>query len=304
MKIAWFSEVGENLKYPRTFLNARTEIAWCLALDAPMCSLSKLPKEEFDLGIVLIPKENINIDFDGIRKICKKVAVAQEGPQWLFQDYTIERQFCHYNNLLEADFVFCHNESDVSYYKGLGCQDVRVIRSLMITDGLKSKNKKNKATLIGGNFVSWYGGFDSYIVAREIGYPISCPSMGRKQTQEDAIDDINYLPYLGWRDWVKHLSEYGIGIHLMRTYAAGTFSMNCAFHGIPCVGYEGLDTQKILHPLTTVKLGDVNKAKKIAVKLRDDEDFYNLASQTSLYKFKKHYSEQAWLKKWRNINEK
>ena len=27
--------------------------------------------------------------------------------------------------------------------------------------------------MIGGNFVSWYGGFDSYIIAREIGNPMS-----------------------------------------------------------------------------------------------------------------------------------
>ena len=36
MKVAFFSETGNNQKYPRDFPNARTEVAWCLALDASL----------------------------------------------------------------------------------------------------------------------------------------------------------------------------------------------------------------------------------------------------------------------------
>ena len=57
MKVAFFSETGDNKKYPRNFPNSRTEVAWCLALDAPMCSLHARPKEQFDLGIVIIPRK-------------------------------------------------------------------------------------------------------------------------------------------------------------------------------------------------------------------------------------------------------
>ena len=60
----------------------------------------------------------------------------------------------------------------------------------------------------------------------------------------------------------------------MPTYAAGTFALNCAYHGIPCIGYEGLDTQMILHPDLTVAIGDITAAKKLVEKLRNDEDFY------------------------------
>ena len=236
MKIAFFSETGNNQKYPRDFPNARTEVGWCLALDAPMCALDALPNEKFDLGIVIIPKENPNVNLDFIRNCCDKVAVMQEGPHWYSQDYDIEKQFHYYNTLMDADWVYCHNESDISYYRGLGCKDVRVMRSLMITDGLLPRNEWGDATIIGGNMVSWYGGFDSYIVAREIGNPIYAPSMGRKQQQEDLIEDINYLPYMNWREWIDNLSQYNIGVHLMRTHAAGTFAMNCGFHGIPCIG--------------------------------------------------------------------
>ena len=169
MKVAFFSETTVEGKLPRNFENARTEIAWALALDAPFHPLNKLPLDKkFDLGIVIIPKNSPNIKLEEIRKICDKVAVMQEGPNWFFQDYKVQWQFYYYNTLLDADIVYCHNESDVNYYLGLGCKDVRVMRSLMIPAGLSSTSTRGNGTMIGGNFVSWYGGFDSYMVARKI----------------------------------------------------------------------------------------------------------------------------------------
>ena len=300
MKIAFFSETGTNQKYPRNFPNARTEVAWCLALDAPMCHLTQLPNEHFDLGIVIIPKNNPNIDLNHIRTICDKVTVMQEGPHWFFQDYDITNQFHYYNCLVEADWVYCHNYSDIKYYKGLGCKDVRVMRSLMIPEGLKPRGGLGSGTIIGGNFVSWYGGFDSYLVARETNDKISAPSMGRKQEQESMIEDINYLPYMSWREWINNLSQYHIGIHLMRTHAAGTFAMNCAFHGIPCIGYRGLDTQELLHTNTMVDVGDLYEAKKIVLRLKEDTYFYKECSEIAKSGFQKYYTEEKWKESFDN----
>ena len=298
MKVAFFSETGTNKKYPRDFPNARTEVAWCLALDAPMCALDVHPREHFDLGIVIIPKSNPKVSLEFIRGSCDKVAVMQEGPHWYFQDYDIDKQFTYYNTLMDADWVYCHNESDVKYYMGLGCKDVRVMRSLMIPEGIIPRNEWGDVTIIGGNFVSWYGGFDSYLVAREIGDPIAAPSMGRKQHQEDAIEDINYMEYMNWREWIVALSQFNIGVHLMRTHAAGTFAMNCGFHGIPCIGYKGLDTQETLHPLTTVDVGDLDSANRLGVQLKENEEFYNLCMKTSQQRFEKFYTEEKWLEDW------
>ena len=304
MRVAFFSETGTNQKYPKDFPNARTEVAWCLALNAPMCSLQHMPNEEFQLGIVIIPKNNPNVDLNRIKKVCDKVAVMQEGPHWYFQDYSVEQQFNYFNTLMDADWVYCHNKSDVNYYEGLGCKDVRVMQSLMITDDIMSRSEWSDLTMIGGNFVSWYGGFDSYMVAREIGYPIYAPSMGRKQKQEDSIEDVTYLPYLSWRDWLKTLSQFSIGIHLMRTHAAGTFALNCGFHGIPCIGYRGLDTQELLHPLTTVNIGDLKEAKKLAKKLKENKDFYRKCSIISLQNYENIYSEKEWKWNWRTSHER
>ena len=104
---------------------------------------------------------------------------------------------------------------------------------------------------MGGNFTSWYSGLDSYLIAHAVNEPITNASMGRKQEEEDMIPDITYLPYMSWREWIDECGKYKVGIHMMRTHAAGTFSMNLAYHGTPCIGYEGLDTQDLLHPQTT-----------------------------------------------------
>ena len=303
MKIAFFSETGGNQRYPRDFPNARTEVAWCLTLEAPMCALDALPDEHFDLGIVIIPKNNPNVSLDFIRKCCDKVAIMQEGPHWYFQDYPIQHQFNYANTIVDADWVYCHNESDVNYFKGLGCKDVRVMRSLMIPEGLEPSKEKSNGTMIGGNFVQWYGGFDSYVVARSINHPMTAPSMGRKQEDEDLIEDITYLPYMNWRDWISILGNYRIGVHLMRTHAAGTFALNCGFHGIPSIGYKGLDTQELLHPNTTVEVGDLLSAKKIINKLDTDKYFYQECSEQTKELFSYLYSEEAWLENWKKTNE-
>jgi hypothetical protein len=178
------------------------------------------------------------------------------------------------------------------------------MRSMMIPEGLESQeyNSQKNGILLGGNFVSWYGGMDSYLVASEVDDQKYGVSMGRKQEQEDMITDIKYLPYMSWRDWINHIGQYKVGVHMMRTHAAGTFSMNMSWHGTPVIGYSGLDTQELLHPQTTIGVGDLPKAKKIMRKLYEDKFFYHECSEQTKELFNKHYSEEAWLKHWRKEN--
>ena len=174
----------------------------------------------------------------------------------------------------------------------------------MIPEGLDSQltTSMKNGILLGGNFVSWYGGMDSYLVASEVDEQKYGVSMGRKQDQEELIDDIEYLPYMNWREWINHIGQYKVGVHMMRTHAAGTFSMNMSWHGTPVIGYEGLDTQELLHPQTTVQVGDLLGARQILRKLYEDEFFYQECSEQTLRRFKKYYSEDAWLQHWDKEN--
>ena len=104
---------------------------------------------------------------------------------------------------------------------------------------------------------------------------------------------------MNWVEWIHELNKFKYGVHLMRTHAAGTFALNCAYLGIPCIGYEGLDTQELCHPDCTVMLGDVSNAKQIAEKLRKDEEFYLYCSNKAKENYKKYYHEDKFNTTWK-----
>lgn len=294
MKIAFFTEMGFIGKVPRTHENMRTEFAWMCALNVDHYPINHPPESEYDLGVIIIPKKNPLFNFSNIKAKCKKIAIMQEGPNWYFQDYSLANQIHYFNALTEADIIYTHNSSDKAYYSGLTKHsDVRVLPSLMIEDVIGDLNKvQRKEVIIGGNFASWYGGFDSYSIASEIAERVYAPSMGRKQEGEDHL--VKHLPYLMWKEWIHKLNEFKIGVHLMRTHAAGTFALNCAYLGIPCIGYEGLDTQQLCHPDLTVKLGDLPEARKLIRKLDNDLEFYTKCSEEAKINYKKYFHENIF----------
>ena len=276
MKIAFFTEGGYQGKVPRNHPNMRTELAWMCALNADHWNINQSPNQQYDLGIVIIPKKNPQFDLNKLKQYCNKITVMQEGPNWYWQDYPLNQQIWYFNTIQEADFMFVHNESDKKYYEGLTGKECKILPSLMIEDSVTNLPQiERKNTIIGGNFCSWYGGFDSYITAQEAECPIYIPSMGRKIEGEENIPELNHLPYMNWVEWIKTLNTFKYGVHMMRTHAAGTFALNCAYLGIPCIGYEGLDTQEKCHPNLTVKLGDLASAKEKLKLLKTDKDFYN-----------------------------
>ena len=161
------------------------------------------------------------------------------------------------------------------------------------------ENIDREGVIIGGNFVNWYGGFDSYITASEHfdADQISAPSMGRKQPGEEQL--INHLPYLNWKDWIHKLNEFKIGIHLMRTHAAGTFALNCAYLGIPCIGYKGLDTQELCHPDLTVEVGNLRHAKELLGELKNNSYLYKEYSNLAKENYKTYYHENIFNTTWK-----
>ena len=309
LKIAWFTEGGWQGTVSLDNPNMRNDVSTKWLIGAEHYPIFQLPQvlqhfgeNHFDIGIVTLPKTNteqlMKFDMMGdLKKLCKKTISMQEGPHWLFQDYTMEQQIWWFNALTEFDMLFAHNLKDVRYYKGLTNKPVHKMPTLMLTErlGIQPRSEWSDAVIIGGNMVRWYGGFDSYMVAQEFGMPIVAPSMGRKIDREDEMD-IQHLPYMSWVEWMNNLSQYHVGVHLMPTHAAGTFALNCAFHGIPCIGYEGLDTQEELHPHLTVWDGDIEKAKYLAKELKNGQGFYNEMSKKCRENYEKSlYNEKNFV---------
>jgi hypothetical protein len=297
MNIGFFSEAGYEGKVPRNHPNMRTDVAWVCALDAthhPLPKIETLPDKLYDVGVMILPKKReMLLEYpllEQYRRVCKKVTVMQESYYNYWHDSPIAEQIWYFNFITEMDLIFCHNDIDLRYYNGLTNVRTELMPTVMITDDIVIRNEWGNGTIIGGNWVKDYGGFDSYQVALELGNPITAVTTGRMKKEESQI--LNHIPWVLWREWIDILSQFNVGVQL-GTAAAGTFNLNCSFHGIPCIAYSNSNTQRILHPLTTVEVGEIDKAKELAIKLKD-EKFYDLCMKTTQKRYEMHYSEEKF----------
>jgi hypothetical protein len=197
------------------------------------------------------------------------------------------------------DIIFCHNDIDLKYYKGITDVRCELLPSLMITDYVREYDGERNGVAVGGNWVSAYRGFDSYLIGKILDDNISAITTGRMKADEKLLD-INHLPWMTWVDWIYELSKHKYGVQL-GTAAAGTFNLNCAYLGIPCISYDTINTQKYLHPLLSVSDGDIEGARKLATKLANDDEFYKECSLSAKENYKKLYTEESFLKHIKGI---
>lgn len=318
MKIAFLTETRYEGKWPNNFLNARTEVAWQIALDADHYNIRSINNvKQYDHVFVIFPKgmvylnaiavkmSNENnpvsdlLESDFISKLKmnnSKVHFVQEGPHWLWNDYEIRDQILYINMIQSCDSIFCHNESDTYYYKGLfPNKKVSIIASLMIENLLENiiPNKQDKV-IIGGNFARWYGGFESYSIATTFDLPIWVQDSHAKRNQEPMMENLTHFPRMEWNQWMHNLSAFKYAVHMMPTVAAGTFALNCAYFGIPCIGNANVDTQLLCHTALSVDINDLSGARELATKLKEDKEFYDYCSESAKQNYKKYYALEIW----------
>jgi hypothetical protein len=318
MRIAFITEMGFVGKVSSNHTNMRTEFAWMHALDADHYNIRSISSiKQYDHVFIIFPKGEVYLNafavklsdkqnpvsdllrtplVDTLKSNNKKVHFVQEGPHWLYNDYEIRDQIYYYNMISSCDSIFAHNEYDKIYYLGLfPNKPVNIIQTLMIDELIKDiiPTKENK-TIIGGNFARWYGGFESYMIADNFETEIWAQESHAKRLGEDMVDGIKHLPRLIWADWMKALSTFKYAVHLMPTVAAGTFSLNCAYFGIPCIGNINVDTQAICHPYLSVNVNDIKKARKLSLALKNDKIFYEECSIIAKYNYKQYYNIESW----------
>ena len=315
-KIAFLTEMGFSGKVPVNHPNMRTEFAWMHALNADHYSIHSFRDvKDYDHVFMIFPKgktflsaegsrliqgENpvsnlLSSDFvDVLKRNNKKVCYVQEGPHWWWNDYELQDQVNFYNMLAKVDKIFAHNYSDLNYYAGLLPEkDISLTPTLMIEDSIKDIEwRPEERAIIGGNFARWYGGFESYIVAQEFKVPIYGQTSHAMRDHEDQL--IHHLPRVMWTDWIKQLSTFKYAIHLMPTVAAGTFSLNCSYLGIPCIGNVAVDTQDLCQPDLAVEVQDVIVARELARQLVEDKDFYEHCSKEAKANYRKYYGLEVW----------
>lgn len=323
MKIAFTSELPLRGKLPENHPNMRTEFAWINALDADHYPLAMSEHiENYDHVFIIFPKGQLNLNAVGlkiadivnptsrllssdwlssIKSKNKKVYFVQEGPHWIYTELEIADQIHFYNMLASVDAIFAHNESDVNYYKGLvPNKPVHTIPTLMVEDLIKDLEwKPEEKVIIGGNFARWYGGFESFIVAQDFKVPIWGQTSHATRESENQL--VQHLPRVDWLYWMRQLSTFKYAVHLMPTVAAGTFALNCAYLGIPCIGNRDVDTQIKCHPDLSVSVEDVKTARQLVNQLREDTDFYNHCSETARMRYHSVYTIEDWKEKIKRI---
>tara|TARA_R100000152_G_C6765295_1_gene190092 strand:- start:42 stop:992 length:951 start_codon:yes stop_codon:yes gene_type:complete len=304
-KIGFFTEGGYEGNILRDNPNMRSDVSWICALNAthhPIIKLHELSSNLYDIGIVIIPKNKNHLLtyplIENLKRVCNKIAVMQESTYWYWQDNEIEEQIWYFNTILEFDLILCHNDVDLKYYRGLTEKYCELLPTVMIDDNVKTSDKKNESVMIGGNFVSIYRGIDSYMVAREISDEVWAPTTGRMKPVEKNLD-LNHLEWVNWLGFMYELSKHKYAVQL-GTPSAGSFNLNCSYLGIPCIGYDNVNTQKVLHPTLSVEEGDIKKAKQLAKKLKD-KDFYNECSRETKNLYEKYYSEKVFKTKINKI---
>lgn len=323
MKIAFLTEMGFEGKIPNNHSNMRTEFAWMYALDAEHRYIHHYREVKgYDHIFIIFPKGRLYLSAEGsqitqgtnpissllLEDIVErlklnngKVYNIQEGPHWWWNDYDMPDQIGFYNMMISSDGIFAHNQHDVNYYKGMFPNvPVHVIPTLMIDSIVEDIQPiREEKAIIGGNFARWYGGMESFTVAQRFEVPIWGQTSHAMREGEDQL--INHLPRVMWTDWMKQLSSFKYAVHLMPTIAAGTFSLNCAYFGIPCIGNEKVDTQRLCHPDLAVDVEDVEKAIMLAERLKNDEEFYKQCSITAKDNYKIYYSQELFKSKLNNI---
>jgi len=231
------------------------------------------------------------------------VYIYQDGEIGWWNQVDTRLQAWWYNQLRAANGILVPNSTDIPFYKGLfPDKEIKVIRSVMTDEGLdktKFKPQENR-TIVTGPLTREYNGFSQVLIAHNADMPIDIPPMGESRMPKDSWEmapnlGINYLNYMSWVDWMYNLSRYKIGYMMSAATASGSFALNCAYLGIPCIGDKRADTQSILFPDLAVDVFDNKKALDLTFKLKNDLDFYIEISNKAKRLYKKEFTKEKMI---------
>jgi len=297
MKILLISPNDIKGYVPDNYPNMRVEFCWAKALNACMMPYGHdAYRYEADVVFFILPKHTEGRDPLASMYAPKlyreqfpnaKIGLIQEGPVDYYLNWTAHGQFTYLNKLSEVDFLCAHNEADKLYLKNFN-DNVYVFPTIYDGTQIPDKHEDRQGVMISGNTSSWYGGTFGMYEAKKHTEFIYLPNSGRVNSKE--IEDLHkqgidvLQRWLLWTEWMRALNHVKLGINLMPIRAAGTFALNCASLGIPCIGFDDLDTQKHHHPKLAVCKNNYRHASRLIEKCLTDQNFYNSVIPDSSHK--------------------
>lgn len=265
--------------------------------------LFNIGKGGFEKDYIRLLYTNFNNVVELLKNKFNKVYIYQDGEVGWWNQVDVKLQVWWYNQLASSDGIIVPNTSDIKFYKGMFPETpIKVIRSVMTDEGLdKSKFKpKSGRSIITGPLTREYNGLAQVLLAHNYGLPIDIPPMGESRMPKDSWEmadniGVNYLSYMTWIDWMYNLNQYEIGYMMAAATASGSFALNCAYLGIPCIGCNKTDTQLLLFPELAVDSFDTQKALELTLKLKNDKEFYNKVSLYAKKMYEKEFSRNAMI---------
>jgi hypothetical protein len=118
---------------------------------------------------------------------------------------------------------------------------------------------------------------------------------------EPQIEEITHLPYMQWDQWITSLNNFKYAVHLNPNTIGGTFHLNCAYLGIPCIGNIKTNTQRLCFPDLSVEPYDLVKAKSLIKRLVYDKEFYTECSNKAKKLYQEKFYESIYIKTWEKI---
>lgn len=311
------TEMGFEGYLPLNYSNLRVLETQLLFLEAYHLPIQKALKNKYEGDLLYnIGKGNLEKPYIShlynnhhnvvleLKQNFENVYIYQDGEIGWWNQVDVKLQTWWYNQLSSSDGILVPNSTDIPFYKGIfPNKKIKVIRSVMTDEGLdknKFKPQENRV-ILNGPLTTEYNGFPQVIIAHNTDMEIDIPPMGESRMPKDSWDmasnlGINYLKYMPWVDWMYNLSRYKIGYMLVPAMASGSFALNCAYLGIPCIGDKRADTQNILFPDLAVDVFDNQKALELTLKLKNDKEFYNHCSNTALRLYKEEFTKEKMLK--------
>jgi len=312
----FISEIGFEGKVPDGYTNLRAAETWIKFLDLINLNIFNVLNENVFYGgkaWVIIPKGKDAVNYiinnfpntmENLKSKFDEVYCIQEGEITFWSQYDVLIQTWIYNQFYLSDKIYTQNQHDLKWLKGLYGDDKKygIMLSVMDDSVLDINNFKPKSdkTIIAGPFMYEYNGFAQNIVAKHFDNEINIPPMasGRMPSDSYIMQDavgVRFLEYTLWKEWMENLSQYRYGLFLVPSVGAATFPLNCAYHGIPCIGTNKAETQSILFPKLSIDYQDLEQAIYLANKLKHDELFYNEVSNYALDKIKTEFSKEKFL---------
>lgn len=312
----FLTEMNFEGKITQEHTNLRAAETWIKFLDAHhICIFNALAQDKKYDGTawVIIPKGKNAVEYlitnyfntvINLKSKFNKVYCIQEGETTFWNQYNVTTQIWIYNQFDEADKIYTQNQYDLKWLKGLfGSSQSYGLLLPVVDDSVLDKSKfkpKVDRTIITGPFINDYNGFAQTIVAKQFDNEIDIPPMASSRMPNDSYATaeaagVNYLNYMMWKEWMENLSQYKYGLFLVPSVGAATFPLNCAYHGIPCIGTNKAETQIKLFPKLSVDYQDLEKATELAIRLKTDNGFYNEVSQYALETIKTEFSKEKFL---------